>query len=69
MTAKKNARGWGEEWPIWIIGNIMFTLLLAVWLIDRIAPDFLEQSTPSCFVRQHVGMYLSLIHISEPTRL
>ncbi len=57
MTAKKNARGWGEEWPIWIIGNIMFTLLLAVWLIDRIAPDFLEQSTPSCFVRQHVGMY------------
>lgn len=57
MAAKEYGRGWREERPIWIIGIIMFALLFSIWIIDRIAPDFLKQSTPSCFVRQHVGMY------------
>lgn len=57
MTVWKSHVGWREERPIWIIGVILFVLLLFVGITDVIAPEFFEQSSPSCFVRQHVGMY------------
>ena len=58
MKNKDWQRGdWKKERPIWIVGIILFSLLIFVGIVDRLAPDFLEQASPSCFVRRYVGMY------------
>ena len=56
-TKRWQSEGWRKERPIWIIGIILFSLLIGVGIVDRLAPGFLEQSSPSCFVWQYVGMY------------
>ena len=57
MKKRCQSEDWRGERPIWIIGIILFSLLIGVGIVNRLAPEFLEQSSPSCFVRQHVGMY------------
>lgn len=58
MKDKKWQReDWREQRPVWIIGVTLFVLLFAVGIVDRLAPGLLEQFSPSCFARQHVGMY------------
>lgn len=51
------AEGWREERPIWVIGIVLFLLLFVIGIVDRMAPELLGHISPSCFVRQHVGIY------------
>ena len=58
MEGKKWKRGeWRKEYPIWSIGVVLFVCLFTVGIVERVAPGFLEQAAPTCFIRQHVGIY------------
>lgn len=48
---------WREERPIFVIGVVLFLLLFSVAIVNQISPHFFERFSPSCFVRQHVGIY------------
>ena len=57
MKKRWQSEGWRGERPIWIIGIILFTLLIGVGIVDRLEPGFFGQAGPSCFVRRYMGMY------------
>ena len=48
---------WREEKPIFVIGIALFVLFALVGVIEYSNPQYLQQLTPSCFVRTHVGLY------------
>lgn len=48
---------WREEGPIWAIGLILFAFLLAVGIVDFVAPGIFFRTGLSCFFWENVGLY------------
>lgn len=48
---------WSEERPVWVIGIVLFVMLFCVGIVEYVAPDFLHDVSPSCFIRRNVGLY------------